>query len=63
MRKIKSNSEVIACPKCNGRFSKIYARATVCGDCPSASYGDCGNVKCPYCGNEFPYGSKSLKFY
>ncbi|MHA1271129.1 MAG: hypothetical protein ACTSPY_15150 [Candidatus Helarchaeota archaeon] len=63
MRKIKSNAELIICPRCGRRFSKVYARATVCGDCPSASFGDCGNVKCPFCSHEFPYRNTSFKFY
>ncbi|TFG05315.1 MAG: hypothetical protein EU536_02335 [Promethearchaeota archaeon] len=44
------------CPKCGRKFSQMYSRTFACGDCPSASLGDCGMVKCPYCGHEFSAG-------
>ncbi|NVM30205.1 MAG: hypothetical protein HWN65_15280 [Candidatus Helarchaeota archaeon] len=51
-------SQLVICPKCGRRFSKTYSRLG-CGDCPSAAFGDCGQIKCPYCGTEFPMGGKS----
>ncbi|MHA1132275.1 MAG: hypothetical protein ACTSQI_00055 [Candidatus Helarchaeota archaeon] len=49
-------SQVVSCPKCGRRFSPLYSRAVACGDCPSASLGDCGMIKCPYCHQEFSVG-------
>ncbi|MHA1378837.1 MAG: hypothetical protein ACTSRG_10685 [Candidatus Helarchaeota archaeon] len=58
MRKISGLKNLVFCPKCHRQFSPIYARMTACGGCPSVTMGNCGQIKCPYCGQEFPYGSQ-----
>ncbi len=59
LRKIGGSSRnLVCCPKCGKQFSPMYARMTACGSCPSIALGDCGMIKCPHCGDEFPYGSK-----
>ncbi|MHC1591224.1 MAG: hypothetical protein ACXQS8_04000 [Candidatus Helarchaeales archaeon] len=55
MRKISgSDKNLVKCPKCGYSFSKMYARMTACGDCPSVALGNCGMIRCPYCHEEFP---------
>lgn len=53
--KFKFSGKVIACPKCGFKFSLPYARAFACSGCPSSTTGRCGYIRCPKCGNEFPY--------
>lgn len=51
-------SQPVICKKCGRTFSQVYSRAIACGGCPSSALGDCGYIKCPYCGYEFrPGGS------
>lgn len=47
----------LRCPKCGFVFDVSYARAVSCAGCPSATLGNCGYVRCPRCGHEFPYSS------
>ncbi len=46
--------KIVVCTKCMFRFDIGYGRAFACKGCASATFGSCGLVKCPKCGNEFP---------
>ncbi|MHA1264257.1 MAG: hypothetical protein ACTSRS_03400 [Candidatus Helarchaeota archaeon] len=50
-------TQLVRCPKCAKSFSPVYARAIACSGCNSAILGDCGMIKCPFCGHEFSRGS------
>jgi len=50
----------ITCPKCGFTFDISYSRAVSCMGCPYATFGNCGYIRCPRCGHEFPYPSYSL---
>ncbi|MHA1248846.1 MAG: hypothetical protein ACTSRP_02525 [Candidatus Helarchaeota archaeon] len=63
MRRLKSNLNLIICPKCGRKFDRMYARVTACGSCPSASFGDCGYIKCPFCSFEFPSSNNVYRYY
>ncbi|MFX0168866.1 MAG: hypothetical protein ACFE89_05835 [Candidatus Hodarchaeota archaeon] len=45
---------LVQCPKCGFRFDTSYGRVMACGNCPSASMGNCGYAKCPRCEHEWP---------
>jgi hypothetical protein len=45
---------LVLCPKCGFRFDTSYGRIMACGDCPSATIGNCGYAKCPKCEHEWP---------
>ncbi|MEM3445306.1 MAG: hypothetical protein QXJ27_02075 [Thermoplasmata archaeon] len=45
---------LVTCPNCGFRFDTSYGRSFACKGCASATFGDCGYVKCPKCGHEFP---------
>ncbi|MFX1294358.1 MAG: hypothetical protein ACFFD2_05830 [Promethearchaeota archaeon] len=47
---------MVICPSCSRSFNLTYSRAMACGGCPSSSLGDCGMIKCPYCGYEWAKG-------
>jgi transposase len=49
-----SMSRIVVCPKCKFRFDIGYGRTFACIVCSLSSFGSCGLVKCPKCGNEFP---------
>jgi len=53
--KFKFSGRMVVCPKCGFKFSLSYARAFACSGCPSSTTGTCGYIRCPRCGNEFPY--------
>ncbi|MFX1510124.1 MAG: hypothetical protein ACFFBR_07470 [Promethearchaeota archaeon] len=45
---------LVKCPQCGFQFDTSYGRVMACGDCPSATMGNCGYAKCPRCQHEFP---------
>lgn len=55
----RATAEVLCCPKCNSKFSLLYARTFACAGCPHAIKG-CANVRCPRCDSEFPINSTPL---
>jgi len=44
---------IVVCPQCGFQFDTSYGRVMACGDCPSATMGNCGYAKCPRCQYEF----------
>ncbi len=50
---------IVACPQCGFQFDTSYGRIMACGNCPSATIGNCGYAKCPRCQHEFPVGESA----
>jgi uncharacterized C2H2 Zn-finger protein len=59
--KMTHGRNIIRCPKCGFTFDISYGRAFACGGC--ASVVQCGNAKCPKCGQEFPLPGQYGKTY
>lgn len=48
------SKNLVTCPRCGFTFDISYARITACKGCDFSVLGECGYIKCPKCGYEFP---------